>query len=86
MWDELKLETYTPEWKDLLGVKLSELPLVTLDHLGKRIKKIGTSYPRSIPPKCYINWFGIICLSVLCSISVLLMAFQKTMHMYPSTA
>ena len=51
---ELKIETLTPNQKDLLGVKLSEFPLVTLDHLGKRIKKIGTSYPWSISPNAVL--------------------------------
>ena len=58
IWSELKLETLTSEQKDLLGVKLSELPLMTLEHLGKRIKKIGTSYPWSIPPMVYLSvWY-----------------------------
>ena len=42
------METLIPEQKDLLGVKLSEFNPVTLDHLGKRIKKFGTSYLWSI--------------------------------------
>ena len=45
IWNELKLETSTQEQKDILGVKISEFPPMTLNHLGKRIKKIGTSYP-----------------------------------------
>ena len=49
IWHELKLETLTPKQKDLLGVKLSEFLLMTINHLGKRIKKIGTSYLWSIP-------------------------------------
>ena len=36
--NELKLETLTPEQKDLLGVKHSKLPPMTLDHLGKELK------------------------------------------------
>ena len=35
IWNELKLETLTQEQKNLLGVKLSEFPLMTLNHLGK---------------------------------------------------
>ena len=35
--NELKLETLTPDHKDLLIVKLPEFPPMTLDHLGKRI-------------------------------------------------
>ena len=46
---KLKLETLTPNQKDILGVKLSEFAKLTLDHLDKRIKKMGTSYPWSIP-------------------------------------
>ena len=45
IWNELKLETLTPDQKDHLRVKLLEFPPMTLDHLGKSIKKIGTSYP-----------------------------------------
>ena len=44
IWNELKLETLTPDQKGDLDVKLSEFPPVTLDHLGKRIIKKGTSY------------------------------------------
>ena len=43
------METLTPEQKDLLGIRLSEFPLMTLNHLSKQIKKIGTSYLWSIP-------------------------------------
>ena len=53
IWNELKLETLTPEQKYLLGIKLSEFPLMTLNYLGKRNKEIGTSYPWSIPPVPY---------------------------------
>ena len=34
IWNELKLETLTPEQKDFLGVKLSEFPPMTLNHLN----------------------------------------------------
>ena len=53
IWNELKFEMLTPEQKDLLGVKFSEFPPMTLNHLGKRIKKIGTIYPWNIPPMLY---------------------------------
>ena len=53
IWNELKLETLTPEQKDLLGFKFSEFPPLTLNHLGKRIKKFDTSYPWSVPPMLY---------------------------------
>ena len=49
IWNELKLETLIPDQKDLLGVKLSEFPPMTLYDLGRRIKMIGTSYTWSIP-------------------------------------
>ena len=49
IWNEWKSETLTPNQKDLSGVKLSEFPPMTIDHLGKRIKKIGTGYSWSIP-------------------------------------
>ena len=40
----------SPEQKDLLGVQLSELPLMTLNYLGKTIKRIRTRYTQSLPP------------------------------------
>ena len=46
----MKLETLTPDWKPLFGVKHLEFPPMTLDHLGKGIEKIGTSYLWSVPP------------------------------------
>ena len=49
IWNELKLESLTLDQKDLLGIKLSEFPPMTLDHLCIRIKKIGTSYLWSVP-------------------------------------
>ena len=49
IWNEMKLETLTPDPKDLLDVKLSECPLMTLDDLDKRMKKIGTSYSWNVP-------------------------------------
>ena len=55
IWNELEFETLTPDQKDLLGVRLSEFPPMTLDHLSKRIKKIGTSYLWSIPPNAVLR-------------------------------
>ena len=54
IWNELRLETLTLEQKYLVGVKLSEFPPMTLDHLGKKIKNIRTSYPWSIPPNAIL--------------------------------
>ena len=39
IWNELKLEALTPNQKDLLGTKLPESPQMTLDHLGKELKR-----------------------------------------------
>ena len=47
IWNELELETLTPEKKYLLGVKLSEFPPITLNHLGKRIKRLGPAIHRA---------------------------------------
>ena len=54
MWSELKLELLTYDKKDLLGVKLSELFPMTLGHLSKRIKKIGTRYLWSPSPSAIL--------------------------------
>ena len=53
IWNGLKFETLSPDQRDLLGVKLLEFPPMTLDHLGKRLKKIRTSYAWSLPPMLY---------------------------------
>ena len=52
-WNELKLETLTPKQKDLLGVKLSEFPLMTFNHLGKRIKKLEPAIHGVYTPMLY---------------------------------
>ena len=50
MWYGMSLNwKHLHQNKDLLAVKLSEFPLMTLNDLGKRIKKIRTSYLWSIP-------------------------------------
>ena len=74
----------TPNQNDLVGVKLSEFPPITLYHLGKRIKKVGTSCLWSIPSNAALAGLFIICLRGLCGLSILLMAYQTTMHTYPS--
>ena len=84
MWNELKLETLTPEQKDLLGLKLSEFPLMTLNHLGKRIQKIGTSYLWSIPPNVILIGLVSYVLGGCIDFSVLLMAYQRTTYTYLS--
>ena len=81
--DWIDIRNINPWPEQYLAIKLSEFPPMTLDHLGKRIKKIGTSYPWSIP-QCYIGKFGIMCLSQLCGLSILLMAYQTTTYTYTS--
>ena len=51
VWNKLKLETITPEQKAFLGVKLSEFPLMALNHL---IKKIGTSLSMEHTPNAIL--------------------------------
>ena len=46
---ELKLETLTQDQKNLLGIKLSHIPTMTLYYLGKHIRKIETDYFWNLP-------------------------------------
>ena len=41
---------------------------MTLDHLGKRIKKIGTCYPWSIPSKAIL--IGLVSYALVCSVAL----------------
>ena len=50
IWYDLKLETLTPKQEYLLGIKLSEFPIMALYYLSKRRTKIGIDNPWSIPP------------------------------------
>ena len=60
IWSELQLETQ----KDLLGVKLSELPPMTLGHLNKRIKKTRTRYPWFVSPNAIL--INLVSYAIMC--------------------
>ena len=66
IWNELKLDTLTPDQKDLLGVKLLEFPSLTLDHFIKRIKNIRTSYPWNVLPSAVLA--GLVSYALVCCV------------------
>ena len=50
IWSHIKHETLTQEEIDELGIKLSEFPPMTLNHLKHRMKHIDDKYPWSMHP------------------------------------
>ena len=83
IWNELKLETLTPYHKPLLGAKLSEFPPMTLDHLGKRIKKNRGQLPMEYTNAVFarlVSYALVGCMALVFS----LLVYQTTMYTYPS--
>ena len=50
IWSHITYEKLTPEEIDELGIKLSEFPSMTLNHLKHRIKHLDDKYPWSMHP------------------------------------
>ena len=50
IWSHIKHETLTQEEIDELGIKLSEFPPMTLNHLKHRIQHLDDTYPWSMHP------------------------------------
>ena len=50
IWSHITYEKLTPEEIEELGIKLSEFPPMTLNHLKHRIKHLDDKYPWSMHP------------------------------------